>query len=155
MVCTRKRLTLCLTLLGLLLTVIWGNSLLHGELSEKISGFVGWLLAGVLPNAEAGAGEAGHGLLRKAAHLTEFCLLGLLLSWLARMILKENWQIFSLPLCGGVAVACVDETIQFFVPGRACRITDVGIDTLGCALGIVIITLIVITKNQKLKEKKQ
>jgi len=49
----------------------------------------------------------------------------------------------------------VDETIQYFVPGRACRITDVGIDTLGCTLGIVIITLIQTIKNQKMKEKTQ
>ena len=33
MVCTRKRLILRLTLLGLWLGVSWGNSLLHGELS--------------------------------------------------------------------------------------------------------------------------
>jgi VanZ family protein len=135
--------------------VIWGNSLLHGELSKMVSGFFGWLVNGVVPGANAGSGEEGHGLLRKMGHVTEFCVLGLLLSWLARMTLKENWQHLWLPLLGGVTVACVDETIQYFVPGRACRISDVGIDTLGCALGIVIITLIVIIKNQKLKETKQ
>lgn len=155
MVCSRKRLALCLTLLSLWLGVIWGNSLLHGELSKMVSGFFGWLVNGVVPGANAGSGEEGHGLLRKMGHLTEFCVLGLLLSWLARMTLKENWQHLWLPLLGGVTVACVDETIQHFVPGRACRISDVGIDTLGCALGIVIITLIVIIKNQKLKETKQ
>lgn len=155
MVYSRKRLTVCLVLLGLMLTVIWGNSLLHGELSKKVSGFFGWLINGVVPDANAGSGEEGHGLLRKVGHLTEFCLLGLLLSWLVRMIKKQKWQHLCLPLLGGVAVAGVDETIQYFVPGRACRIGDVGIDTLGCALGIVIITLILTIKNQKLKETKQ
>ena len=155
MVCTRKRLILCLTLLGLWLGVIWGNSLLSGELSKKVSGFFGWLINGFMPSANAGTGEAGHGFLRKVGHLTEFCLLGLLLSWLVRMTLKETRQHLWLPLLGGIAVACVDETIQYFIPGRACRKTDVGIDTLGCALGIVKITLIVIIKNQKLKETKQ
>lgn len=119
-----------------------------------VSGFFGWLVNGVWPSADAGSGESGHGLLRKVGHLTEFCLLGMLLSWLVRMICKKDLRYFYLPLLGGVAVACVDETIQYFVPGRACRITDVGIDTLGCALGIVIITLIVTIKNQKLKETK-
>ena len=155
MVCSRKRIILCLVLLGLMLAVIWGNSMLHGELSKKVSGFFGWLVNGILPGANAGSGETGHGILRKVGHLTEFCLLGLLLSWLTRMTRKEKWQHLCLPLFGGIAVACVDETIQYFVPGRACRITDVGIDTLGCALGIVIITLIVFIKNQKLKENKQ
>ena len=101
--------------------VIWGNSLLHGELSGKVSGFVGWLLKGFLPHSEVGAGESGHGFLRKLGHLTEFCLLGLLLTWLARMTCRKLWQHLWLPLLGGMAVACVDETIQFFVPGRACR----------------------------------
>jgi VanZ family protein len=120
-----------------------------------VSGFFGWLVNGVVPGANAGSSEEGHSLLRKMGHVTEFCVLGLLLSWLARMTLKENWQHLWLPLLDGVTVACVDETIQYFVPGRVCRISDVGIDTLGCALGIVIITLIVIIKNQKLKETKQ
>lgn len=155
MVYSRKRLVLCLCLLSLMLTVIWGNSLLNGELSSAVSGFIGWLLNGIAPNANAGAGEAGHGLLRKAAHITEFCLLGLLLGWLVRMLLKKNWQWLALPLAGGVFVAVTDEMIQYFVPGRACRILDVGIDTLGCALGIVIITLIQAIINQKLKEIKQ
>ncbi len=155
MVYSKKRLTLCFVLIGLLLAVIWGNSLLHGELSKKVSGFFGWLVNGLVPNANAGSGEAGHGILRKVGHLTEFCLLGLLLSWLARMVLIKNWQHLCLPLLGGLFVACVDETIQFFVPGRACRLSDVGIDTLGCTLGIVLITLIVTIKNQNLKETKQ
>ena len=154
MVYSRKRLTLCLILLGAWLTVIWGNSLLPGEVSGMVSGFFGWLVNGAWPTANVGSGEFGHGLLRKVGHLTEFCLLGLLLSWLVRMLCERKWQYWCLPLLGGVAVASVDETIQFFVPGRACRITDVGIDTLGCALGIVIITLIVTIKNQKLKETK-
>lgn len=152
---SRKRLILCLGLIGAMLAVIWGNSLLHGELSKKISGFFGLLINGVVPDANAGSGETGHSLLRKVAHLSEFCLLGLLLSWLGRMTLIRKWRHLCLPLFGGVAVACVDEAIQYFVPGRACRILDVGIDTLGCALGIVIITLIVTIKNQKLKENKQ
>ena len=155
MVYSRKRLTLCLLLLGLLLTVIWGNSLLHGELSKKVSGFFGWLVNGVVPGANAGSGEAGHGLLRKLGHMTEFCLLGLNLSWLAGMTLNKKWQHLCLPLLGGIAVACVDETIQYFIPGRACRLSDVGIDTLGCALGIVLITLTQIIKKQKMKETKQ
>ena len=138
-----------------MLAVIWGNSLLNGELSKKVSGFFGWLVNGVVPDANAGSGEEGHGLLRKMGHLTEFCLLGLLLSWLVRMLLAEKWQLLVLPLAGGVFVAITDEIIQYFVPGRACRISDVGIDTLGCALGILLITLIQTIKNQKLKETKQ
>ena len=60
-----------------------------------------------------------------------------------------------MPLLFCLAVACVDETIQLFVPGRAGRLTDVGIDTLGAALGIVLITLIQTMKTKFLEETKQ
>ncbi len=155
MVYSRKRLALCLTLIGILLAVIWGNSLLPGELSKLVSGWFGGVLDGALPDADLASGGSGHGLLRKAGHLAEFFLLGLLLSWLVRMCRTEERMHILLPLAGGLLVGCVDECIQFFVPGRACRITDVGIDTLGCALGIVLITLIQKTKKRYLEETKQ
>jgi len=41
----------------------------------------------------------------------------------------------------GLAVACIDETIQIFTPGRASSLIDVWIDTSGFALGFVVIYL--------------
>jgi len=38
----------------------------------------------------------------------------------------------------GVAYACLDELHQLFVDGRGASIKDVGIDSLGIGLGIVI-----------------
>ena len=39
----------------------------------------------------------------------------------------------------GMAVACIDETIQIFTPERASSLIDVWIDTSGFALGLVVI----------------
>ncbi len=41
----------------------------------------------------------------------------------------------------GIIYATSDEIHQYFVPGRACMIEDVFIDTLGVMLGISLILL--------------
>ena len=138
MISTGKRLTLCSCLLCLNLIFIWGNSLLPGEISGAVSGWLQDLLAGFF-GGEAGS-DSGHGLLRKLAHFSEFACLGLLFCWLWGMLNRKKWPLWSL-LCG-VAVAAIDETIQCFVPDRGPAIKDVGIDTLGVCLGIVIIYII-------------
>ena len=90
--------------------------------------------------------------MRKLAHFTEFACLGMLLRWLFGMLLQKKWQYYTWPAIGGVAVASLDETIQMFIPGRGPHIKDVGIDTLGLALGIFIISLITHIKKNQLKE---
>lgn len=127
MIRTQKRLRLCIALLIANLAFIWGNSLLPGEVSGALSQWLKELLrfGGEDPSA-------GHGLLRKIAHFTEFACLGACLSWLFGMLRKQSW----LPLLCGFLAACLDETIQVFVPDRGPAIWDVGIDTAGVCLGI-------------------
>ena len=149
-----KHLRLCSCLLAVNLAVIWGSSLMDGQMSSALSGLVGNIVNWLFPGADAAQGGAGHGLLRKIAHFTEFCTLGMLLAWLASMLCKGKWRLYLLPLAAGIMVACIDETIQLFVPGRAGLITDVGIDTLGCALGIVLINVSKQLKINFLEETK-
>lgn len=68
-------------------------------------------------------------LLRKAAHLTEFAILGGLLL----RALPRPPAAFAL----GVLYAISDEIHQTFVPGRAGRPLDVAIDAVGVGLGII------------------
>jgi VanZ family protein len=137
----KGRLRLCTALLICNIVFIWGNSLLPGSVSGAISGWVNELIEFLFPPVDDGSG-AGHGLLRKLAHFTEFCVLGILLVWQLRIRKAHGWVCYALPLLGGFLVACVDETIQRFVPDRGPSFIDVGIDTLGTALGIILITLI-------------
>ena len=141
MVKTKTRLTLCLVLLSLNIAFIWGNSLLTADLSRAFSRWVGRIIAIFVSSVGTEEGAGGHHLLRKLAHFTEFTCLGICLSWLIRMMRSGKWEQYCLPLIGGVLVACVDETIQMFVPGRGPGIKDVGIDSLGVILGIVLISL--------------
>lgn len=152
MIRTRKRLLLCFCLLFVNLAFIWGNSLLPGTISGAISGWLRNLLAALF-HSSTDRPASGHDLLRKLAHLTEFCTLGMLLSWLYAMLLKKPWQHLTFPFLCGMLAACVDETIQCFVPDRGPGIQDVGIDTLGVTLGIVIIYFIRKTKKSKYLEE--
>ena len=128
-----RQIRICAVLLGLNLCFIWGNSLLPGEVSGAFSDWVKSLLLRLLPAGENVA--SGGGLLRKIAHFTEFTALGLLLGWLVRLLRKKRW--YPLPL--GMAAACLDETIQLFVPGRGPSLRDVGIDSCGVLTGIVLL----------------
>lgn len=153
---TKRRMAVCVALLIFLLTFIWGNSLLPGEVSGTFSAWVKDMLARLFGLENADQDPAGHGLLRKLAHFTEFFALGLDLSWLMHMLRRKKWQAALLALGCGFLAACTDETIQRFVPGRGPGWMDVGIDTLGVALGVGILsfTLLRHGKTKILEENK-
>ena len=136
MIRTEKRMRLCVVLLSCCLIFIWGNSLLPGEISGAISDFVKNILAAIFEQGKPEPENSGF-LLRKLAHFTEFTMLGLCLRWLFGMLGKGMLVPF---LWGGLA-ACVDETIQLFVPERGPSLRDVCIDSSGVLLGVILLTL--------------
>ena len=146
MIRTEKRLRLCAALILLNLCFIWGNSLLPGEISGAISDFVKDVVRAVfaLLGFPPGGGGGG-GLLRKIAHFTEFACLGGLCTWLFAMLQKPA----LLALGSGFLAACIDETIQCFVPDRGPSVFDVGIDTAGVTVGIVVLLLIHTLRRRK------
>ena len=131
---TKRRMTVCTVLLICNLVFIWGNSLLPAEVSGQISGSISSSHAGHLLAVYL---YTGDGLLRKFAHFAEFGALGLLLGWLFGMLGKRRLPAFAL----GVAAACIDETIQAFIPGRSPGIRDVCIDSCGAAAGMLLLLL--------------
>ena len=146
MISSDKRIRLCIALLVMTLVFIWGNSLLPGELSAAFSDWIREILTKLLPNLEVG--RKGTGLLRKIAHFTEFCTLGMCLGWLAGMLARpQGWA-----LAGGVLAACIDETIQVFVPDRGPSLFDVGIDSCGVLTGIALLQIGYSIVKQNMKE---
>ena len=135
MIRTDKRIRLCTALLVCNLIFIWGNSLLPGEVSGAFSDWVKGILEAFF--AQGTEKPTSGGLLRKLAHFTEFTALGMLLCWRFGMGGKTWKPAF---LCGAAA-ACIDETIQMFVPDRGPGIRDVCIDSLGVLTGIVLVLL--------------
>lgn len=144
---SKMRMRICTALLIGNILFIWCNSLLPGSISGAISQAVRDVLAFLFPGGSENP-QSGHGLIRKLGHCAEFCALGIWAGWLLRMLRTKPLKIYGIPLLVGAAVACVDETIQRFVPDRGPSIIDVGIDTLGTALGICIISLISFIKKK-------
>lgn len=136
MECTNRKLRFCAALLIINILFIWGNSMLPGSVSGAISHWVRNFLSFLFPD-DSSDPDSGHGLLRKLAHFTEFACLGALFAWLFGMLRKP----FLSALPCGFLVACIDETIQRFVPDRGPAFKDVLIDTSGVLLGIGLLFL--------------
>ena len=118
------------------LALIWGNSLMTGTDSGAMSSGVLQWLGQFLPWI---ATETGHHFLRKAAHFSEFCLLGLLTG--GRRL--ASGKALAPSVAGfGLVSACIDETIQIFVPDRGSSLIDVWIDTAGFVTGLCLLALV-------------
>lgn len=133
MIRSQNRLRLCTALLLCNLAFIWGNSLFPGTMSGALSDYVKDILDSLFSGTESS--QSSSGLLRKLAHFTEFATLGLLLCWFLEMLQKSPLAAFAL----AAAAACIDETIQIFVPDRGPGIRDVCIDCCGAATGILLL----------------
>lgn len=80
----------------------------------------------------------GHVLIRKAAHMSEFCLLGILWTALLLHARPLRLQSFLNAFFACLATALIDETIQLFTPGRSSLVSDVWIDCAGASIGILL-----------------
>lgn len=100
-----------------------------------------------------------HYLIRKAAHFTEFLILGILVYSFILNFEKINGKwLFALGY--GALIASLDETLQLFVDGRAGAVTDVCIDFCGVLTGIILMVIFLKIRggsfgkgNRKFKEK--
>lgn len=76
--------------------------------------------------------------IRKCAHMTEYAILGFFLFG-AYVTDKEKWRKCAIyAFLTAVLYAVTDEMHQYFVPGRACMVTDVGFDSVGAFVGCMI-----------------
>ena len=133
---TRK--VLCASAVALLLCFIWGNSLLSGEESGQVSGGLLRWLGQTFPLLK-GMPEL---VLRKLGHFSEFGALGFFLCWLLRLGGQVGIHRVSAPMFLGMLAANIDETIQYFRPGRGPSVIDVWIDTAGVVAGIAVFFLL-------------
>lgn len=90
-------------------------------------------------------------IVRKAAHFLEYFILGLLSAGIAATYnSRKRYFKYTLSTIFSVIYAAGDEIHQYFVPGRACKITDVFIDAAGsiCAIVLIVVLLNVIKKRK-------
>lgn len=93
-------------------------------------------------------------IIRKCAHFTLYAMLGFVTFGAVKstffIAIKSN-VIWSFAI--SVIYAIFDEIHQYFVPGRACRIYDVIIDSFGSIFGISIFLLLIILSTKYLNKK--
>ena len=90
---------------------------------------------------EAFEEEIDHGV-RKAAHFTEYAILGLLLTAMYRAYGHEGERLFLLAAGTGSLYAATDEFHQLFVPGRSGQISDVLLDSAGVMAGLLVLAAV-------------
>ncbi len=83
-------------------------------------------------------------VVRKTAHFLEYFILGAISFLTVTAYTKREFKfraLLAIVFC--VAYSISDEIHQYFVPGRACRILDVFIDSMGSLTAILLLVLIV------------
>lgn len=149
--------------LFLIMVFIWGNSILPSATSNMISNHVTRVIDSQIFKITQQMGFAptwlttGH--VRKLAHATEFCMLGIFVSLLIVAYGKKVRNNIPQLLLIGLSMAVVDETIQLF-NDRTSQLRDVWIDMSGFILGILIVSLagrFILTEKRaaSMKAKKQ
>ena len=121
---------------------IFSNSLQTGETSGHLSGQLTKAVLGFLSSIGIDLPyDAAHHFIRKAAHFSEYFVLGVLVNCAQKhsQILKNDLVCIAL---WTLIVPCIDETLQLFTAGRAGSPKDVLLDMCGCLCGAVMYRLI-------------
>ena len=134
----QKRTIIILSVLVILCTaLIFSFSLKSREESAQDSNFVVSMIEPIIEKIFGKAPENLGFIVRKLAHMTEFCILSVLTSLLAVKIYKyKNKPLFGYALFYVLAVAVSDEFIQYF-SGRGSSVVDVVIDFCGASVGFL------------------
>lgn len=125
---------------------IFAFSAQKAEQSDNTSsGFIQVLAEMFYPGFQSLGGEKQQSVVqglqfvvRKAAHMTEFASLGVLLCAFA-FTFGPKFKSFFLSYIFGVFYAVTDEFHQLFVEGRSCQLSDVLIDSVGVFLGMAVL----------------
>ena len=105
---------------------------------EQTGNFLLPILRTLLPWAQPEHLDAIHALIRKAAHVLEYLVLGVLL---VRALREEGLAGLPLALVAillGGGWAALDELHQDFVPSRTASPRDVAVDTSGVCAGVAL-----------------
>lgn len=134
---------------------IFSNSMKPAEVSSESSGKVLNMVREFLALSGVSAQWLTEHIIRKAAHFSEYTLLGILLSGCTTCGIKAEKQWF-IHLTACYMVPFADETIQLFVRGRSGQISDVWLDCAGAAFGTLLaaVLFMIWKRTEKLHDKK-
>ena len=136
---------------------IFFQSALPADLSSRESGRVVDLLVRLFQGIMPIDRQTMVFIVRKGAHFAEYTILGGFLvpavtEWMAvdktpvpdsvRSIRIISWLV-------GTLYAVADEVHQYFVPGRSCELRDIGIDSCGVLAGVLVVSLLMRSKERR------
>ena len=125
----------------LIVGFIFSNSLENPDQSNgKSSDITEKILAIIDPHGKIDKQEF-HIFVRKAAHITEFAMLGVSVGITFMFVFFRTKRAFvSLPVLLCLFVGTIDEYIQSFT-GRTSKIYDVFFDIFGASIGLLLVAL--------------
>ncbi len=115
----------------------------EGFSAENTNRYFDPLLRYLFPKLTPAGFVFAHAVIRKAAHVTEFFVLGALTYWATRRGRAPSWRPrwAAVAMLLAIAYAGLDETHQKFVPNRTGSYVDSGIDCIGALLSQILIYL--------------
>lgn len=155
-----KRKTIFLIAAVLWMTVIFLFSSRNGDTSAQDSGRIGRLVGEIFvpgfkdwdaDRQTVFAGTVDHPI-RKAAHASEYAVLGILIFGVVYERRKSRVRCLFLPWLLGTAYAATDELHQLLVPGRSGQVSDVVIDSAGVLAGVLVISVLSLAVTNRKKE---
>ena len=145
-ICKLRRISLICAMLTAVLIFLFSSQ--NSTESTKVSNSVTSIIAGILIDdfkdmTNEQKNKVINMYVRKAAHFTIYTILSIFVStFMFTYAVSLKNGVIGIIICA--LYAATDEFHQFFIPGRACLITDVLIDTSGACLGALIVYLIYI-----------
>ena len=147
------------TLLLIIANIIWMGVIFYfssqpSKESSHISGIVTDIVLAVLrgiffgniPQSLEKLIISGN-IIRKAGHVGEFFILGILVILLIRRLKVKKPIVVAILICVFYAVS--DEFHQIFVPGRGPSIADVMLDSISSLIAIVLVNLTIYFNSMK------
>lgn len=130
---------------------IWGHSLVAGTFSSTESGRFVVLFTPLFHAAGIFDTEVMTFVVRKCAHFSEYAVLSVVIANNCRVHGWKAEHIAAAHLASFV-IACIDESIQVFVPGRTSSARDIAIDTAGLVVGAAISWILFYAKRRKSRQ---
>ena len=124
------------------LCVVWGHSLMAGEMSSFESSRFVFLVRPFFALFGNNDEALMTFVIRKTAHFSEYAILAALACNMAVAWFGESRRAWLLTIAIWLAAPCVDECIQLFVPDRAGMMTDVLLDMSGGLFGLALFFMV-------------
>jgi VanZ family protein len=114
---------------------------------ERSSRIIAPIMRWLLPHLSEEAVRSVVTGVRKAAHVTEYAVLAVLVWRLIRQVAPDSarswpWSKAALTWLIVVVYAASDEFHQHFVPSREASVCDVAIDSAGAALALLLLWIV-------------